>query len=55
MQGDLVQVLHGTLVPNGAPATLIVIDFRFVSMALSRRFRSVKIALQFADMGSWTN
>ncbi|KAI9779171.1 MAG: hypothetical protein M1839_007706 [Geoglossum umbratile] len=52
VQGDLVQVLHGTLSPDGAPATLLVVDFNFVSMELSRRFKSAKITLRFADARS---
>ncbi|KAH0545483.1 hypothetical protein FGG08_000484 [Glutinoglossum americanum] len=55
MQGDLVQVLHGVLSPGGAPATLVVVDFNFVSLELSRRFKSATVTLRFTDARSRIN
>jgi hypothetical protein len=45
----LVEVLHGTLVPDGAPATLAIIEFWFIATKRSRRFLSATIDMQFAD------
>ncbi|KAI9856188.1 MAG: hypothetical protein M1813_009205 [Trichoglossum hirsutum] len=49
VQGDLVQVLHGSLSPTGAPATLVVADFKFTSAETSRRFIQAVIIVRFAD------
>lgn len=55
MQGELLQVIHGKLAPNDAPATLTVLSFNFHSMALLRRFRAATITLQFADANNRAN
>lgn len=49
MQMSLVEVVHGTMdsTLGSAPATLIIIDFRFVSHDPSRRFQKATIELQF--------
>jgi hypothetical protein len=52
-QGKLVDVLHGYLSPGGDPATLITIDFRFLSP--KSRIRSATIKLRFADSNSQRN
>ncbi|KAH0558882.1 hypothetical protein GP486_004488 [Trichoglossum hirsutum] len=49
VQGDLVRVLHGKLSPGGAPATLVIADFRFTSTDSSRRFCRAIITVRFAD------
>lgn len=46
---DLVQVLHGTSVENGTPATIAVFQFAFVPWGNNRRFREVKINVTFSD------
>lgn len=46
VQTSVVQVVHGTL-SNGEPASLIVTDFRFISRARSRRFKSATINYTF--------
>jgi len=49
VQAHLVEVIHGTLSPNGNPASLIVTDFKFVSLKASRRFKSAVISYRFAS------
>ena len=50
LQGNLKEVIHGTLTPNGTPATLVIVEFRFHKMHRSiRRFRTVIIQLKFFD------
>lgn len=43
-------VVHGSLEPNGDPATLIVMDFR-LDVTDSRRARKVEIELRFLSEG----
>jgi len=48
VQADLLSVVHGTLTPDGDPATLIVTDFCFVgSRSGGRRFRKALIEIGF--------
>jgi hypothetical protein len=49
LRASIVGITHGTLAPDGDPATLLIFEFRFVSMKSSRRFISSTITLQFAD------
>ena len=52
LQGNLKEVIHGTLTPHGPPATLVIIEFRFHTTQRSssvRRFRKVEIKLRFSD------
>jgi hypothetical protein len=51
-QAELVSVVHGTLDPDGAPATLIVTDFKFVSLTKSRRYKSAVISYRFSGRDS---
>ncbi|MCJ1392422.1 hypothetical protein MMC18_005289 [Xylographa bjoerkii] len=51
VKGTLVEVLHGKLTPDGVPATLLVLEFHFVSNPKSRGFRQSTMTLQFADAG----
>lgn len=52
VKGRLVDVIHGRLAPDGAPASLIVSTFKFLGSTTSRRFRSAKITWEFAYAGS---
>jgi len=52
VQAHLVKVIHGTLSPDGDPASLIVTDFKFVSLKASRRFKSAVISYRFASKNS---
>lgn len=45
-------VIHGRLAPDGAPASLIVSTFKFLGSTPPRRFRSAKITWGFAYAGS---
>lgn len=49
LQGNLKEVIHGTLTPNGPPATLVIMEFGFIKMhSISiHRFRQVTIKLRF--------
>lgn len=52
LQGNLKEVIHGTLTPHGPPATLIIIEFGFHKTHRSssiRRFHEVVIKLKFFD------
>jgi hypothetical protein len=42
-------VVHGKISPNGDPATLIVLKFKFQSLAIGRRFKSARITVTFSD------
>ncbi|KAI0443182.1 hypothetical protein F4803DRAFT_516568 [Xylaria telfairii] len=46
---------HGTLTPDGDPATLIVVDFRFLPSSLTRRFRKARMRLAFRDTSGSTS
>jgi len=49
VQADLFSVMHGRHTPDGLPAVLIVIDFRFLgSRSDGRRFRKATIDICFA-------
>ncbi|KAF8244125.1 hypothetical protein K440DRAFT_610567 [Wilcoxina mikolae CBS 423.85] len=49
VQADLFSVMHGSDTPGGLPATLVVIDFRFLgSHSDGRRFRKAIIDICFA-------
>lgn len=50
MQMNLVDVIHGTMSPEGLPATLVIADFQFISHEKSRRFRRAVIELRFRDL-----
>lgn len=49
VQGNLTKVIHGKFLPGGGPATIIVMEFRFLSFESARRFRKATIELLFAD------
>ncbi|KAL2862238.1 uncharacterized protein BJX67DRAFT_310810 [Aspergillus lucknowensis] len=49
VQGNLVEVVHGTLTPGGAPASLILTEFRFTTLDPPRRFRQATITFRFED------
>ena len=57
VKGRLVDVIHGRLAPDGAPASLIVSTIKFLGSTPSKRFRSAKITWDFAytdsDGGDW--
>lgn len=52
VQAELIDVIHRKLSPNGDLATLITIEFRFISTNISRRVQSASVQLQFADSES---
>lgn len=47
VQGNLVEVVHGTMTPGGDPASLIVTEFRFSTLDPPRRFRHATITFRF--------
>ncbi len=47
VKGQLVDVVHGRLASDGAPASLIVSTFKFLGSTLSRRFRYAEITWDF--------
>ncbi|KAG9233404.1 hypothetical protein BJ875DRAFT_512223 [Amylocarpus encephaloides] len=47
VQAELGDVIHGSSTPEGEPATLLILDFRFLSASHERRFRAVEIELEF--------
>ena len=49
VQVDLVEVIYGTLAPEGDLATLIIADFQFSSLDPPRRFHSARITFHFRD------
>ncbi|KAF7550313.1 hypothetical protein G7Z17_g5798 [Cylindrodendrum hubeiense] len=49
VQAHLVGVVHGWMTPNTEPATLLVMEFGFLSLKLSRRIKGAKISLSFAE------
>lgn len=49
LTAELPDVVHGTLSLNGDPATLIVLKFEFMPLAIRRRFRSATITVTFLD------
>lgn len=54
-RATIVEVATGSLTSEGDPATLLVIEFRFVSLNNSRRFTAARITLKFSDAKSRTN
>ena len=42
-------IAHGTLAPGDDPGTLLMFEFRFISMQKGRRFTSCNIAVSFED------
>lgn len=44
-------ITHGSISPGGDPATLLVLEFRFISMQSSRRFTNCSITVTFEDAG----
>lgn len=48
-KANVVGITHGYLTPEGHPASLLVFEFRFISMQKSRRFTSCQITVQFED------
>ncbi|RYP70536.1 hypothetical protein DL769_004929 [Monosporascus sp. CRB-8-3] len=50
-RANIVGVTHGNLLPGGDPATLLILEFRFLSMQKGRRFTSCNITVKFEDSG----
>ena len=48
VQCDLAQVIHGTWVEGGSPATLVVFQFAFVPRSNRRRFKEAEISISFS-------
>jgi hypothetical protein len=48
LTAEMPDVVHGTL-SNGDPATLIVLKFKFIHLAIRRRFKSATITVTFLD------
>jgi hypothetical protein len=48
VQGDLAQIIHGTMVKGGSPATLIVFQFAFVPRGNHQRFKKAEISVEFS-------
>jgi hypothetical protein len=46
---EMPDVVHGTISPGGDPATLIILKFKFQSLAIGRRFKSARITVTFLD------
>lgn len=55
LKGELVDVIHGTLRPDGPPASLIISSFKFLGSNSSHRFRFAKITWEFKDAESETS
>ncbi|QYS95165.1 hypothetical protein H0G86_002475 [Trichoderma simmonsii] len=49
MRANIANITHGELTPDGEPATLLIFEFRFISMQSSRRFTSCIISVIFTD------
>ncbi|KAL7933897.1 hypothetical protein V8C35DRAFT_42762 [Trichoderma chlorosporum] len=49
MRANIAGITHGEFTPDGDPATLLIFEFRFISMQSSRRFTSCKISVTFSD------
>ncbi|KAK1764350.1 hypothetical protein QBC33DRAFT_595745 [Phialemonium atrogriseum] len=45
---DKVEIVHGSMVVGGSPATLVVFQFAFVPRARTARFKSAEIILKFS-------
>ncbi|KAF2964116.1 hypothetical protein GQX73_g9460 [Xylaria multiplex] len=48
VQCDLAQVIHGTSIEGGTPATLMVFQFAFVPRGNYRRFKEAEITISFS-------
>ncbi|KAI0860914.1 hypothetical protein F4860DRAFT_191502 [Xylaria cubensis] len=48
-KANVTGITHGTLYPEGPPATLLILEFRFISMQKSRRFTDATIKVKFED------
>ncbi|OIW30487.1 hypothetical protein CONLIGDRAFT_679269 [Coniochaeta ligniaria NRRL 30616] len=48
VQCDMAQVVHGTMVEGGSPATLIVFQFVFLPRSNARRFKEATITITFS-------
>ena len=48
VQCDLSQIIHGTMVDEGSPATLLVFQFAFVPLGHHRRFKMANITITFS-------
>ncbi|KAI0465891.1 hypothetical protein F4859DRAFT_507736 [Xylaria cf. heliscus] len=48
VQCDLAQVIHGTTVEGGTPATLMVFQFAFVPRGNRRRFEEAEVTISFS-------
>lgn len=48
VQCDMSQIIHGTMVKDGSPATLIVFQFVFLPRSNSRRFKEATITVIFS-------
>ncbi|KAI1458769.1 hypothetical protein F4805DRAFT_113710 [Annulohypoxylon moriforme] len=48
VQCDLSQIIHGTMVEGGSPATLLVFQFAFVPRSNKRRFEEAEITITFS-------
>lgn len=61
VQANMAQVVHGTMVEDGSPATLVVFQFAFVPRGNNRRFKEVEITMTLcagelhfiAPQGTW--
>lgn len=49
VQCDLDQIIHGTMVDGGVPATLAVLQFAFVPRGTKRRFKEAEITITFSS------
>ncbi|KAK7709646.1 hypothetical protein SLS63_013161 [Diaporthe eres] len=48
-KANIVSITHGTMAPGDDPATLLIFEFRFISMQPSRRFTTCNITVTFED------
>lgn len=54
VQCHKVQVCHGTTIPSGSPACLIVLQFSFSAFRAGKRFKWVDISMTFNE-GGWND
>ncbi|SPO02209.1 uncharacterized protein DNG_04882 [Cephalotrichum gorgonifer] len=45
---DMVKIIHGTVVSNGSPATLVVFQFAFVPRVIGARYKEAEIMIRFS-------
>jgi len=48
IQSDITKVIHGTMRPDGPPATLIVFQFAFVPYGNYNRFKKAEVIITFS-------